>query len=106
LNPLKIFLFLVPALAGCASTADDHEPVRIEDGSSVYSLTSLYEGSPESRQRAAEWLDIDAKNLCMSEYTLLSEESIPTFNRIGAVISSRLVWEIKCQGTGGEPPPG
>ncbi|WP_025041133.1 hypothetical protein [Nitrosospira briensis] len=104
MNPLKIFLFLVPALAGCASTAGDHEPVRTEDGSSVYSLTSLYDGNPESRQRAAEWLDIDAKNLCLSEYTLISEESVPTFNQIGAVISSRLVWKIKCQGTGEEPP--
>ena len=92
-------VLLVPVLAGCVSTGDDHEPVRTEDGSSVYSISGLYDGSPESRQQAAEWLDIDAGNLCMSGYTLISEESVPTFNRIGAVISSHLVWEIKCRGT-------
>ncbi|MEO8992556.1 MAG: hypothetical protein ABI284_01105 [Nitrosospira sp.] len=104
MNPLKILLFLIPALAGCVSTAGDRQPVRTENGSSVYSLASIYDGSPESRQQAAEWLDIDARNLCMSEYTLISEESIPTFNRIGSVISSRLVWEIKCHATGEESP--
>ena len=51
------------------------KPVRIENGSSVYSLTSLYDGNPESRQKAAEWLDIDARNLCLSECTLIFQKN-------------------------------
>ncbi|SEO83471.1 hypothetical protein SAMN05216316_1222 [Nitrosovibrio sp. Nv6] len=83
----------------------DSKPIRTEGGSAVYSLTSLYDGSSGARGRAAEWLDINARNLCLSEYTLISEESVPILNRIDEVIHSRLTWEIKCKEETQEPPP-
>lgn len=83
----------------------DYKPIRTEDGSVVYSLTSLYDGSRGARGRAAEWLDINARNLCLSEYALISEESVPILNRIDEVIHSRLTWEIRCKEETQEPPP-
>lgn len=74
----------------------DPAPIRTEDGSRVYSLTSLYDGVPGSREQAAKSMDIDARNLCMSGYTLISEESRPIMDVSGRVRSSRLVWEVKC----------
>ncbi len=71
-------------------------PIRTEDGSRVYSITSLYDGESGSREQAAKSMDIDARNLCMSGYTLISEEARPIMNTSGGVTSSRLVWEVKC----------
>lgn len=74
----------------------DRKPIRIEDGIQLYSLESVYDGDKPSRVLALEWLDTEAKNLCESGYTLISEESVPVLNHLQEVISSRLIWEIKC----------
>jgi len=35
--------------------------------------------------------------MCASgSYRLISEESTPTFNRLGEAIDSRLIWKIEC----------
>lgn len=74
----------------------DPMPAMSDDGSRIYSLTSLYDGESGSREQAIRSMDIDARNLCMTGYTLISEEVRPTMSPIGGVTSSRLVWEIKC----------
>jgi hypothetical protein len=83
-------------LAGCSSMTADYKPGDTMNDSRVFSITSLYDGETGSKERTSVALDIDARNLCMSDYTLISEESYPIMNRIGEVTSSRLVWEIKC----------
>lgn len=74
----------------------DRMPAMSDDGSRIYSITSLYDGESGSREQAIRSLDIDARNLCMTGYTLISEEVRPTMSPTGGVTSSRLVWEIKC----------
>jgi len=93
---MKNALWAIPFLASCGSMMADRTPTMAEDGSRVYSIISLYDGEPGSREQAAKSMDIDATNLCMSGYTLISEVSRPIMNRIGEVTSSRLIWEIKC----------
>lgn len=95
----------VVLLAGCGSMTPDYKPVRTEDGSRLYSITTVYDGGEGARRQAAEWLDIDVRNLCLSEYTLLSEKSVPIMNRLGEVIFSRLVWEVRCKEPSTAPPP-
>lgn len=41
-------------------------------------------------------MNIDARNLCMAGYTLISEEARPLMDANGGVRSSRLIWEVKC----------
>lgn len=96
---------VIVLLTGCGSIADDYRPVRTQDGSRVYSITSLYDGGEGARGQAIQWLDINARNLCLSEYALLSEETVPIMNRLGEVISSRLTWEIECREQSAAPPP-
>jgi hypothetical protein len=93
---MNLALGTVPFVAGCALMADN-TPEAAEDGSRVYSIVTLYDGEVGSRARALAALDIDARNLCGADYTLLSELIRPIMNRIGEVTSSRLVWEIRCQ---------
>ena len=50
------------------------------------------------------WISMPEICACRNIPSRVGEESVPTYNRIGAVISSRLLWEIKCQDTGKEPP--
>ncbi|SFO37383.1 hypothetical protein [Nitrosospira briensis] len=102
---MKSALSAIVLLAGCGSIADDYKPVRTQDGSRVYSITSLYDGSQGAREQAIQWLDINARNLCLSEYALLSEETVPIMNRVGEVISSRLIWEIECMEQSAAPSP-
>ena len=102
---MKGALSAIVLLTGCGSIADDYKPVRTQDGSRVYSITSLYDGGEGARGQAIQWLDINARNLCLSEYTLLSEETVPIMNQLGEVISSRLTWEIECMEQSAEPPP-
>lgn len=101
---LLIFVACASLLSGCAALTSP-KPEIAEDGSRIYSLTSLYQGTGESRQQMVEWMDIDARNLCRSDYTLLSEESVPIIDPVGAATSNRLVWKIKCRPTGEEPGP-
>ncbi|SFW17572.1 hypothetical protein [Nitrosovibrio sp. Nv17] len=82
-------------LGGCALLADRESAVA-NDGRRVYSITGLYDGESGSREQALYALDIDARNLCGAEYTRLSEEARPIMNPSGSVVSSRLVWEIRC----------
>lgn len=103
-------LLIISLLAGCGLMPTDTAPAIAEDGSRIYSITSLYDGGrghgsagmnlydgeTGSRDRASAAMNIDAVNLCGSGYTRLSEESRPIMNGIGEVISTRLVWEIKC----------
>src|SRR5690349_12925996 len=94
--------FAVFLLAGCASVMgdkDDNKPGQGENkagGSGIYSITSLYDGDTGSRERAANWMDAEARNICASDYTRISEESVPTINRLGEVPFSRLIWQVKC----------
>lgn len=81
----------------------DYKPVRTEDGIEVYSIESVYDGDKESRALSLEWLDIEANNICEGGYTLLAEESVPLLNHLQEVISSRLIWEIKCNLPDEEP---
>ena len=74
-----------------------YKHVKTEDDSGVYSITSLYDGSLAAKERLSEWMNIDAQDLCKSEYTLISEESIPIMNRLGEAIFSRLIWKIRCR---------
>jgi hypothetical protein len=78
---------------------DDNKPGQGENkagGSGIYSITSLYDGDTGSRERAANWMDAEARNICASDYTRISEESVPTINRLGEVPFSRLIWQVKC----------
>lgn len=106
LKSVRFLMILAGAsmLVGCASLTGPKEEIA-EDGSRIYSLTSLYAGAAGSREQVVEWMDIDARNLCRSEYTLLSEESIPIIDPVGAATSSRLVWKIKCRPVAEEPAP-
>ena len=104
---MRSYLLLIPLgcaalLSGCAILKTP-QPEVAEDGSRIYTLTSLYQGTGESGGQMTEWMDNDARNLCRSDYTLLSEESIPIIDPVGAATSSRLVWKIKCRQTGDEP---
>jgi hypothetical protein len=89
-------LLIISLLAGCGLMPTDTAPATTEDGSRIYSITSMYDGETGSRDRASAAMIIDAANLCRSGYTRLSEESRPIMNGIGEVTSTRLVWEIKC----------
>ena len=95
---MKIALLALPVLflGGCSSILADRTPTVAEDGSRIYSITSLYDGESGSREQAIRYMDIDARNFCMTGYTLISEEVRPTMGLTGGVTSSRLVWEIKC----------
>lgn len=92
-------------LGGCGLIPADKVPEAAEDGSRTYSMVSLYDGEVGSKDRAAAALDVDARNLCGADYTLLSEETRPIMNRISEVTSSRLVWEIRCAPQAGSPSP-
>jgi uncharacterized protein YceK len=95
--------FAVFLLTGCASVTDDNKPGQGGNSlrtSGMYSITSLYDGDTGSRERAAKWMDTEAKNICASDYTRISEESVPTMNQLGEVTFSRLIWEVRCL-----PPP-
>lgn len=93
---MKSALLFLPFLAGCGSMLADGTPRTADDGSMVYSITSLYDGESGSREQAIRAMDIDARNLCMTGYTLISEEARPIMGPTGGVTSSRLIWEIKC----------
>jgi hypothetical protein len=93
---MKNILLILPVLAGCSSMPSDSTPIRTEDGSRIYSITSLYDGEPGSREQAVKSMNIDARNLCMAGYTLISEEARPLMDANGGVRSSRLIWEVKC----------
>ena len=101
---MKLVFGTVPFVAGCALMADK-TPEAAKDGSRTYSIVTLYDGDVGSRDRALAALNIDARNLCGADYTLLSEETRPIMNRIGEVTSSRLVWEIRCLPQAESPPP-
>lgn len=84
-------------LFGCASGTPPGQLSNGSAGPTIYSLTSLYDGEPGSRERAAQRMDIDSRNMCASgSYTRISEESIPTINRLGEATFSRLIWRIEC----------
>ncbi|MEO6825218.1 MAG: hypothetical protein ABI167_10970 [Nitrosospira sp.] len=89
-------LLIISLLAGCGLMLTDTAPAITEDGSRIYSITSMYDGETGSRDRASAAMIIDATNLCRSGFTRLSEESRPIMNGIGEVTSTRLIWEIKC----------
>ena len=93
---MKSALLVIALLAGCSLIPTGTAPATTEDGSPIYSITSLYDGETGSKDRVSAAMDIDAANLCRSGYTLISEESRPIMNGIGEVISSRLIWEIRC----------
>lgn len=96
---MKGIMFAVFFLAGCASVTGDNKPGQAENipkVSGTYSITNLYDGDTESKERAAKWMDSEARNMCASDYTRLSEQSVPTINQIGEVTFSRLIWEIRC----------
>lgn len=96
IKSMKSALLVLPFLAGCGSMLADGTPATADDGSRIYSITSLYDGESGSREQAIRYMDIDARNFCMTGYTLISEEVRPTMGPTGGVTSSRLVWEIKC----------
>ena len=98
---MKGVLVVLVLLAGCGSMGG-YKYVKTEDGSGIYSITSLYDGRLVSKERLSEWMDIDAQDLCKSEYTLISEESVPVMNRLGEAIFSRLIWKIRCREKPGE----
>lgn len=100
-----LVLILASFLAGCAAFTGTPKPEIAEDGSRIYSVTSLYQGAAGSREQVVERMAIDARNLCRADYMLLSEESIPIIDPVGAATSNRLVWKIKCRPTGEEPSP-
>ena len=99
---MKLIHFAVFLLAGCASVMGDkgdNKPGQGENSAKspgTYSITSLYDGLTGSRERAASWMDSEARNMCASDYIRISEESVPTINPLGEVTFSRLIWEIKC----------
>ena len=93
---MKNALPVILLVAGCGSTTADYKPVRTEDGIDVYSIETVYGGDKASRVLALEWLDTEAKNLCESGYKRISAESVPLLNHLQEVISSRIIWEIKC----------
>lgn len=109
---MKLIHFAVFLLAGCASLMGDkgdNKPGQGENSAKppgTYSITSLYDGDADSRERAASWMDSEARNMCDSDYIRISEESVPTITRLGEVAFSRLIWEIKClpQTQGANPP--
>jgi hypothetical protein len=102
---VSLIFCVVPFLVACGLLSADKAPEAAEDGSRTYSLVSLYDGEVGSKDRAAGALDVDARNLCGADYTLLSEETRPIMNRVGEVTSSRLVWEIRCLPQAESPPP-
>ncbi|MDE2365345.1 MAG: hypothetical protein KGM95_00250 [Betaproteobacteria bacterium] len=95
-------MFAVFFLTGCASMTGDTGDGKPKQGESTaqtsgtYSITNLYDGDAESKERAAKWMDAQARNMCASDYIRLSERSVPTMNQIGEVTFSRLTWEIRC----------
>jgi uncharacterized protein YceK len=99
---MRCAYFAVFLLAGCASIMGDKgdnnsgQGENKAGGSGLYSITSLYDGDAGSRERAAKWMDTEARNICASDYTRISEESVPTINRLGEVPFSRLIWQVKC----------
>lgn len=101
---MRAVMFAVFFLAGCAAVTRDNEPGDDRPGqvestpkvSRTYSITNLYDGDAESKERAAKWMDAEARNMCASDYVRLSEQSVPTMNQIGEVTFSRLTWEIRC----------
>ena len=94
---MKGVLALIVLLAGCSSTTAD-KPGGNGDSPGVYTITNLYDGSQESKEQLAEWMDTEAKKVCHSPYSLISEESVPTINQLGEATFSRLVWTIRCRG--------
>ena len=93
---MKGVLPVIFFLAGCGLPAD-YRHVKTEDGSGIYSITSLYDGSQAGRARITEWMDLEAQDLCESPYALISQESVPIMNRLGEAIYSRLIWKIRCR---------
>jgi uncharacterized protein YceK len=96
---LSAVFLLAGCVAGCGSVSTGNKPGQGENSakpSGTYSITSLYDGDTGSRERAAKWMDTEVKNICASDYTLISEESVPIMNQLGEVTFSRLIWEVKC----------
>ena len=94
---MKGVLALIVFLVGCSSTTV-HKSGGNGDSPGVYTITNLYDGSQESKERLAGWMDTEAQKVCHSPYSLISEESIPTINQLGEATFSRLVWTIRCRG--------
>ena len=97
---MKGILFAVFLLTGCAAVTGDDRAGQAENApraSGNYSITSLYDGDTGSKEAAAKWMDTEAKNMCASDYTLITEESVHTMNSLGQVTVSRLIWKIKCE---------
>ena len=94
---MKGVLALIVLLVGCSSTTA-HKSGGNSDSPGVYTITNLYDGSQESKERLAGWMDTEAQKVCHSPYSLISEESIPTINQLGGATFSRLVWTIRCRG--------
>ncbi|MDQ3185998.1 MAG: hypothetical protein M3Q16_05955, partial [Pseudomonadota bacterium] len=69
------------------------------------SITSLCGGGLRPREVTIEFMDIEAKNMCNSGYTLMGEKTRPVINRLGEVTVSRLTWEIKCDNKTEAAPP-
>lgn len=93
---MKNALWIIPFLAGCSGMAAEYKPKDTGSDSGVYSITTLYGGGLRSREATIEFMDIDARNMCNSEYTIIDEKTLPIMNRLGEVSVSRLTWKIKC----------
>ncbi|WP_074744889.1 hypothetical protein [Nitrosospira multiformis] len=92
-----VLALIVPLLGGCGSIIAP-TPGGNGDSPGVYTITNLYDGSQPSKERLAGWMDTEAQKVCHSPYSLISEESVPTINRLGEASFSRLVWKIRCRG--------
>lgn len=92
-----VLALIVLLLASCGS-AIAHKSGGNGDSPGVYTITNLYDGSQASKERLAGWMDTEAQKVCHSPYSLISEESVPTINRLGEATFSRLVWKIRCRG--------
>ncbi|WP_143002452.1 hypothetical protein [Nitrosospira sp. Nl5] len=102
---MKSPLWAIPFLASCSSMTADYKSNDTEKGSGIYSITSLYGGGLRSRETTIEFMDIDARNMCNSEYTIIDEKTLPVMNRLGEVRVSRLTWKIKCNSEAEAAPP-
>ena len=94
---MKDVLALIVLLAGCSSTISSKFGGN-GDNPDTYTITNLYDGTQASKDRVAGWMDTEAQKVCHSPYSLISEESVPTINRLGEATFSRLVWKIRCRG--------
>lgn len=70
-------LWVIPFLAGCSPMTADYKPNNTQWLQSLLHHRFIWQRA-EIREVTIEFMDIDARNMCNSGYTLIGEKRTPS----------------------------